>query len=126
MVTDAVVSSAPASGDTYGGRETIRVALTFSQAVDVDTAGGRPRLKIKMDPEYGEKWAYYASGSGTTALEFTYTVKNPNISTQGIAVVANTLELNGGTITSASTSLTVDLSHKNLDPDSGHKVDWRQ
>ena len=102
------------------------MTLTFSEAVDVDTAGGKPRLKIKMDPDYGEKWADYASGSGTTMLEFTYTVAQPNISTQGIAVLANSLELNGGSIESASTSVPADLSHEKLDPDSDHKVDWRQ
>ena len=30
--------------------------MTFSEAVDVDTSGGTPRLKVDMDPaEWGEK-----------------------------------------------------------------------
>ena len=126
VVSDEAISSTPAAGDTYGDGETIRVTLTFSESVDVDTAGGKPRLKIKMDPGYGEKWADYASGSGTTMLEFTYTVKEPNLSPQGIAVLANTLDLNGGTIVSTSSTVAADLSHKKLAPDSEHKVDWRQ
>ena len=45
-------------GTPTGPDETIRVALTFSEAVDVNTAGGTPRLKIDMDPaDWGEKWA---------------------------------------------------------------------
>ena len=35
-------------------------------------------------------------------LEFAYTVVEPNVSTQGIAVLANTLELDGGAIQSVS------------------------
>ena len=90
------MTSTPASGDTYGLGETIRVTLTFSEAVSVT---GTPRLEIDMDPaHWGQKWAAYESGSGTTTLIFTHKVAQPNISTQGIAVLANTLELNGGAI----------------------------
>ena len=60
-VTGVAVSSTPASADTYGSGETIRVTLTLSEAVDVT---GAPRLKIDMDPAYwGEKWAAYESGN---------------------------------------------------------------
>ena len=116
------VTSTPASGDTYGLGETIRVTLTFGEEVDVT---GTPRLKIKMDPDYGEKWANYESGSGTASLVFAYTVAQPNISTQGIAVPANTLEMNGGTIKSTTTEAAADLSHTGLAHDANHKVDWK-
>ena len=123
-VVKAAVSSAPASGDTYGLDETIRVALTFNRTVNVT---GGPRLKIDMDPaDWGEKWAGYDSGGGTTGLTFTHTVVEPNKSTQGIAVLANTLDLNGGTIKSVSSDTNADLSHRGLPHDSAHKVDWQQ
>ena len=53
---------------------------------------GAPQLTIDMDPaEWGAKQAVYQSGSGTfTTLVFAHTVVEPNISTQGIAVLANT------------------------------------
>ena len=38
----------------------------------------------------------------------------PNISTQGIAVLANTLALNGGDIESKATDTDADLSHTGL------------
>ena len=95
-VTGVAVTSSPNADNTYTLGETIRVTLTFSEAVDVS---GAPRLKIDMDPaHWGQKWASYESGSGTTALTFAHVVVEPNTSTQGIAVLANTLELNGGTI----------------------------
>ncbi|MDE0189675.1 MAG: hypothetical protein OXN80_11280 [bacterium] len=103
----------------------ITISVTFDEAVDVDTSGGTPRLKIDMDPaEWGEKWAGYHSGSGTATLTFTHTVVEPNISTQGIAVLADTLELNGGDIESAATDADADLSHAGLAHDPNHKVDW--
>ena len=88
---------------------------------------GSPRLKIDMDPaDWGEKWAAYESGGGTTGLTFAHTVVEPNKSTQGIAVLANSLDLNGGALRSASSQTGADLSHGGLDHDSAHKVDWEQ
>ena len=121
-VTGVAVTSSPTSGDTYALGETIQVTLTFSEAVDVT---GTPRLRVKMDPNYGEKWATYESGSGTTSLSFAYEVVEPNESTQGVAVLANTLELNGGTIKSTTTEADGDLAHTGLAHDPNHKVDWQ-
>ena len=122
-VTGVAVTSTPVSGDTYGLGETIRVTLTFSEAVDVT---GAPRLNIDMDPaHWGTKWAAYEGGSGTTSLTFVHDVVQPNISTRGIAVLEDTLELNGGAIKSAATETDADLSHVGLGHDAKHKVDWR-
>ena len=121
-VTGVAVVSAPAAGDTYGLGETIQVQLTFSEAVAVDTSSGTPRLQIKMDPAFGQKWADYASGSGTT-LRFDYAVESVNRSPTGIAVLENTLELNGGTIKSTATEADAELAHAGLSHDSDHKVD---
>ena len=122
-VTDVAVSSRPASGDTYALGETIRIQVTFSEGVAVT---GSPRLNIDMDPaHWGTKWAPYESGSGTTELVFAHTVVEPNFSTQGIAVLEDTLELNGGTIASTTTEAGADLSHTGLEHDPSHKVDWQ-
>ena len=121
-VTGVVVSSRPAADDTYKLGETIRVTVTFSEAVEVT---GAPRLQIDMDPGgWGEKWTAYESGGGTDSLVFAYTVVEPNASTQGIAVLASTLELNGGTIRSAATEADAELAHAGLGHDPAHKVDW--
>ena len=123
-VTGVRVSSTPASGDTYLLGETIRVTVAFSETVNVT---GAPRLKIDMDPAaWGEKWASYESGGGTTSLTFAHTVVEPNYSTQGIAVLANTLELNGGAIRSASSETEAALAHTELAHDARHRVDWQR
>ena len=125
-VTGVSVVSDPGADKTYGIGDTIQVQVTFNQlVVDVDTSGGTPRIKIDMDPaEWGEKWASYASGSGTSALTFAHTVVEPNISTQGIAVLENSLELNGGAIRSDGEDAS--LAHTGRAHDANHKVDWQR
>ena len=86
---------------------------------------GTPRLKMNMGPNYGEKRAVYEGGSGTTSLIFSHEVVQPNISTVGIAVLASTLELNGGAIKSTTTEADADLSHTGLAHDANHKVAWQ-
>ena len=57
-----------------------------------------------MDPaEWGTKRAVYERGSGSPTLTFVHEVVEPNISTQGIAVLADTLDANGGAIVSTAT-----------------------
>ncbi len=122
-VTGVEVVSDAGDDATYGLGETIRVRLSFSEAVEVE---GSPRLKIDMDPaHWGQKWAVYESGSGTADLVFVHEVVQPNFSTQGIAVLGNTLELNGGAIRSAATEADANLAHEGLVHDPAHKVDWR-
>ena len=126
-VAGVEVTSDAGTDATYALSETIRVAVTFSKVVEVDTTGGTPGLTIDLDPaEWGEKRAAYESGSGTDTLTFVHEVVEPNISTQGIAVLADTLALDGGTIRSVATQV-VDalLGHAGLDHDPAHKVDWR-
>ena len=49
----------------------------------------------------------------------------PNESTRGIAVLADTLEANGGAIRSAATGADAELSHAGMNHDPAHNVDWR-
>ena len=121
-VSGVIITSDPGDDDTYASDDVISITLTFSEAVDVT---GTPRLKIDLDPaEWGEKWAAYQGGSGTVTLTFTHTVAEPNISTQGIAVLENSLELNGGTIQASGVDAT--LSHTGQPHDANHKVDWQR
>ncbi len=120
-VTGVEVVSDAGDDATYRLGETIRVRLSFSEAVEVE---GAPQLRIDMDPaHWGQKWAVYESGSGTADLVFSYEVVQPNISTQGIAVLADTLQLNGGAIRSAAAEANVHLEHDGLGHDPVHKVD---
>ena len=118
----AAISSDAGDDDTYGVGETIRVRLTFSEAV---TVNGAPRLRIKMDPYYGPQWANYESGTGTETLTFAYQVAKPNHSPQGIAVLANTLELKYGALRYTWSGEPAYLANAGLGHDASHKVDWQ-
>ena len=82
--------------DTYAIGEAIQVTVTFSTAVDVT---GTPQLELDIGGS--AKQADYASGTGTTALVFSYRVAQNNADTNGIAIGANKLDLNSGTIQQA-------------------------
>ena len=122
--TGVSISSTPRAGDTYVPGETIRVAVAFDQAVDI---GGTPRIELDIDPAAGAGgvWAAYDGGSGTADLTFSHVVAAADISDGGVAVAANSLEPNGGTIRSKATGQYADLSHAGLAPDPKHKADGR-
>ena len=89
------------------------------------TVTGAPRLKLDFRAGDGdEQWATFESGSGASALVFAYTVAQGDDSADGVAVLANSLDLNGGTIVSTSdTTKNAVLTHTGLVRDSDHRVD---
>ena len=122
VATVAVTSTPGATADTYGAGETIKVTVTFDQAV---TVTGAPRIQLRIgggDPQ-NLKWADYAGGTGTTALVFAYTVQSGDMDTNGIYIEANELELNGGTIQGVDDDVAATLTYALLGAQSGHKVD---
>lgn len=85
---------------------------------------GQPRRQIGLGGGV-QKWADVESGSGTTELVFADTVAQPDrTASAGAAVIANSLQLNGGAITSTVTRKAATLSHAGLGSDPKHKVDW--
>ena len=119
FLTGLKVASEPGDDNTYALGDVIRIGVSFSQRVDVY---GTPRLKIDMDPaQGGERWADYESGM--PSLTFAYKVVATDLSTQGIAVLGNTLELNGGAIRSVRGNRDADLALWGRDHDPRHRVD---
>ena len=107
--------------ETYGEDEWIKVQLTFSAAVAVT---GQPRLKIDLTSV--QDWARYDTGTGTAKLTFSLQVGGTDVAPAGVAVLQNTLELNGGTIVAqADSSINATLTHAGLAKDPDHKVDGR-
>ena len=95
-----VVSSSAGTDSTYAIGETISLTATFAESVTVTTWRARRwRGRASRSPwARATKHAVYASGSGTKALVFSYTVAEGDEDSDGIAVAADALELNGGTI----------------------------
>ena len=98
----SAIAESPSSGDLNAGK-TVTYTLTMSEVVTVNTTGGSPTLSLNDGGT-----ATYVSGSGTSALTFSYTVlagqNTPDL-------VVSAVNLNGATIkdgagNAASLSLT--------------------
>ena len=121
--TDVVVASKPVSGTSYRLGEAIEVAVTFGDRVLVDTSQGTPTLALTVGTQ--TRQAGYVRGTGTTQLVFAYTVVAADSDTDGIAVAADALALNGGAITSVY-GVPALLDHDAVAAQSGHGADGTQ
>ena len=124
-MTGVRVSSTVGTHDYYTEGEVIRVQVTFRKPVNVDITGGTPTLKLRFKPADAEVQAAYESGTGTATLTFAYTVLAADASgdDSGVAVSADSLALNGGSITAAADGAAVILGYAGLAHDTNHKVD---
>ena len=114
-IESVAVTSDPGGDGGYAIGDEIQVGLTFSEAV---TVTGAPQLTLDVGGR--TRTAEYSEGTTTTQLLFTYTVSSGDEDTDGIAVVANSLALNGGAIRAGATNAT--LTHAALQAND-HKVD---
>ena len=102
--------SDPGSDYEWTPGETVRVTLTFSEEVNVDTTDGKPSIGIQLGGSL-DRSASYASGSGTTKLVFSHTLTDDDGRHSSMFVPENSLTLNDGTITSASSGGDAALGH---------------
>ena len=103
------LSEADSDGEWTPG-EAVQVTLTFSEEVNVDTTDGTPSIGIQLSGTLDHN-ASYANGSGTTKLVFSYTLADDDGSHSSMFVPGDSLTLNGGTITSASSGGDAALGH---------------
>ena len=113
--TPLLMAAGSTSADTYGVDETIEFTVTFSAAV---TVTGDPEFEFSVSsPSATDNRgrAAYASGSGTTALVFRYTVKATDADSNGIWVgnQSRTLKLDADDriLTASDNSLPASLTH---------------
>ena len=112
-------TSDPGGDDTYAIGNTVQATVTFSGTV---TVTGTPRLELDVGGT--AKQADYSSGTGSADLVFSYTVAENDEDTDGVAIGANKLTRNGGTIKGGDgAGPDATLTHDALDADDGHKVD---
>ena len=112
-IESVAVTSDPGEDGGYAIGDEIQVGLTFSEAV---TVTGAPQLNLDV----GGRTRTAEYSEGTTQLLFTYTVSSGDEDADGIAVIANSLALNGGAIRAGSTNAA--LTHPGLQSND-HKVD---
>ena len=115
-VSSVAITSDPGDDDTYGLGDAVEVTVTFSEDV---TVTGTPLLELDFDGT--AKTASYRSASGANVV-FSYTVALGESDADGIAIGADRLSLNEGTIKDAAEN-DATLTHAAVAADSGHKVD---
>lgn len=84
-------------GPTFVTSDTISLTVTCDENVYVNTSFGVPQIELFIN-NHGQ-FATYASGSGTTALTFSYTVTSLDSATAGTFSTGSTIMMNGGNIT---------------------------
>jgi hypothetical protein len=104
------------SDNSYKIGDVITVAVAFSENVTVTNT---PRIALAG---LTNKFATYTSGSGTSTLVFSYTVAASDSDTDGLAITADSLGLNGGTISDTAAN-NATLSHSPVTTQSAHRVD---
>ena len=116
----------PAGGDTYGYGERIVVRVAFDRGVVVSTAGGTPRLALKIGAVV--RHAALSDTAGTyTRLLFSYAVQGSDAAPRGASIGANALELNGGSVKAGADGATdAVLAHGAVAADAARKVDGRR
>ena len=109
------------SSDTYRGGDAITFEVVFNQPV---TVNGAPRLRFSIT---GDKYATYASGSGTDTLAFSYTVLAADSDTDGIYLYEDPLNYpDMATDSIVGTSNNLPAVNEGIGKEgtlSGHKVD---
>ena len=121
-VTSVTFDNSPASGDTYGQGETIRVRVTFNRrVVGARSVGSLSAIELTIGRH--ARQARWSSG-GVNPLDsmfFSYTVQDDDLDADGISIPANAISLNGGTI--RAVGIDADLTHDAVAADSARKVD---
>ena len=122
-ITAVSIVSDPGDNDIYGPRDAIDIRVTFKNAVDVD---GIPQLGLEVAGE--TRQADYFQGNGTSNLTFRYLVADDDdangdgVDNDGVNIPANSITLNGGSITDNLNMVNALLDHDAVAASNSHKV----
>ena len=120
-ITDMEVTSDPGIDETYGIGHTANVTVRFSEQISVDTSSGTPQLMLNIG-ESTEPAACAAHATDLDTLVCSYEIAENDADTDGISIGANSLTLNGATITYRGTMVSAELDHVGVPSNPGHKV----
>ncbi|MBL0499885.1 cadherin repeat domain-containing protein [Aeromonas caviae] len=115
-----ITGASGAQSNTLNAGDVVSITVTMAEATVIDTAGGTPRVALNIGGN--TVYANYVSGSGTTSLLFQYTILAGQTDANGISIVANGLEANGGTLSDAAGN-DANLSHSLVTDNASYLVD---
>ena len=117
VVSVALTSAVGAQNNTLNAGDVVSVTVTMSENTNV---GGTPRIALNIGGS--TEFATYVSGSGSASLVFQYTVQPGDTDNNGIAIRADSLQLNGGSLADASGNTAV-LGHASVSNNAAFVVD---
>ena len=126
--TATEIVSIAANGVTYRAGETIDIALTYNNPVEVE---GNVLVNLRMGTGSWWRGAAYSRGSGTDTLVFSYTVQPGDLDTDGVSLDGSYVDAQGvpqgyggdGAMKVAGTDVPVHHYYPALSHHSYHKVD---
>ena len=118
LTSDPNDDSRTGDDDTYAIDDTLEATVSFNVAADIT---GSPELTLLFGT--AEKTASCAAATNSTTMVCSYTVVLNDTSPLGVGVKANSLTLNGGTITETGETTSISLTHDAVGLQSGHEVD---
>jgi subtilisin-like proprotein convertase family protein len=113
----AITSASGVQNNRLNAGDVVTVTVTMNEITNVT---GTPQLALKIGS--ATQQANYASGTGSTSLTFTYTIAAPDTDANGISIDANSLSLNGGTLTDGLGN-NATLTHAAVADNSSYLVD---
>jgi large repetitive protein len=121
LMSMQLTSAVGLQNSTLNAGDTVNVTAHFSEAQTLNLTDGTPTLSLQIGSS--QVSATYVSGAGTADLVFGYTVLAGQTDTNGIAINANALQLNGSTLNDPRGN-TTDLPASVISTDNlGYKVD---
>ena len=118
-VSSVALTSTPGPDNTYAISDTVTATVTFDAAVDIT---GTPQLEL--DFAGTPKLANCTAATNVTTMACEYEVVADDVAAGGVAIAANKLTLNSGTIyATGNTVANADLDHTAVAIDADHKVD---
>ena len=120
-VSSVRIISRPQDGETYGAGEEIAVDVRFGTGIEVT---GSPTLALTVGDGTRRAELKWAFGDG---LRVGYVVRPGDLDRDGIGIAGDALELNGGSVRSASgTDAVLELGSHAIVGAASHKVDGSQ
>ena len=117
----AITSATNAQNSTLNEGDVVSVTVTMDEATVVNTTGGTPYITLSVGGV--SRNASYASGTGTTALIFQYTIASSETTdSDGISIGSNAIALNSGTMQDAAGN-NATITHSAVSANSSFKVD---
>ena len=117
VLTSIAISSRAGGDSLYAIGDSIKVTMTFSEEV---TVSGAPQ--VELDLGGGAKAATYVFTGDSTAV-FAYVVQEGDADTDGIAIDADTLSLEGDNAITDRVGNTAELAYGAVAADRAHRVE---